>query len=58
VDWIDLAQDRDLWIVLVNAVMNLWVSQNAGELSSGYVNECLSCRAQLHRVSYMSLCSY
>jgi hypothetical protein len=24
-DWIDLAQDRDRWWVLVNVVMNLWV---------------------------------
>jgi hypothetical protein len=24
-DWIDLAQDRDRWQVLVNIVMNLWV---------------------------------
>ena len=24
-DWIDLAQDRDRWLALVNAVMNLWV---------------------------------
>jgi hypothetical protein len=24
-DWIDLAQDRDRWQALVNAVMKLWV---------------------------------
>jgi hypothetical protein len=24
-DWIDLAQDRDQWMVLVSTVMNLWV---------------------------------
>jgi hypothetical protein len=25
IDWIDRAQDKDRWQVLVNAVMNLWV---------------------------------
>jgi hypothetical protein len=25
VDWIDLAQDRDQWQVLLNMVTNLWV---------------------------------
>ena len=29
-DWIDLAEDRDRWQAVVNAVMNLRVSFNAG----------------------------
>ena len=25
-NWVDLAQDRDYWRVLLNAILNLWVS--------------------------------
>ena len=32
--WIDLAQDGDMWRALVNAVLYLRVSQNAGNLTS------------------------
>jgi len=33
--WIDVAQDRDRWLALVNAVMKLRVPENAGSFLSG-----------------------
>ena len=34
-DWIKLAQDRNRWWVLVNAVMNLRVPYNVGNFLTG-----------------------
>jgi hypothetical protein len=51
VDWIGTAQDRYRWRALINAVMNLWVPENAGNLASGYITCGLSSGTQLHRVS-------
>jgi hypothetical protein len=33
-DWIVLAQDKERWRVLVNAVIKLWFPQNARNLLS------------------------
>jgi hypothetical protein len=48
-DWIDVAQDRDLWRTLANMLMNLRVSQNSGKfLNSCTIGGSLR-RAQLHK---------
>jgi hypothetical protein len=31
-DWIGLAQDRDKWRALINAVTNLWVFSSSAQL--------------------------
>jgi hypothetical protein len=49
-DWIDLAQDRDQWKVLVNIIMNLQVPQNAGKFLNNCTTGCFSRRAQLHEL--------
>jgi hypothetical protein len=51
VDWIGLAQNRDKWRALVNALMKLKVPWNAGKLSSGYTTGGLSNTAEPHTVS-------
>jgi hypothetical protein len=33
--WIDLAEDRDRWLALVNAVMKLRIQLNAGNFLTG-----------------------
>jgi hypothetical protein len=51
VDWIGLAQDRNRWRALVNSVLSLRATYNAGKLSSDLTSSGLSSSAQLHRVS-------
>jgi hypothetical protein len=47
IDWIGLAQDRDRWRAVVNMVMNILVTYNAGNFLSS------SGRTLLHVVSYL-----
>jgi hypothetical protein len=59
VDWFGLAQDKNRWRALVNAVMNLGFHKMLGNYRD-FITGRLSSSAQLHGVRYQLhiLCTY
>ena len=55
-DWIDLAQDRDRWRTVVNAVMKLRIPENAGNFLASLGTVSFSRRTLLLGVIYLFIC--
>jgi hypothetical protein len=53
VGWIDLAQDKEQWRALVNAIMNFRVQYDAEKFLSVCATDGFWSSAQLHRVSQL-----
>jgi hypothetical protein len=53
-DWIGLAQDRDLGQAVVNKVINVRIPQNAGNFLTSGETGIFSRRTLLHAVSYIN----
>jgi len=52
VGWINLAEDRDKWRAVVDAVIDLRGAENAGNFSTSWGTVTLSRRTVLHGVIF------